>query len=281
MNPMPTIPTPSVTIEPQQEQQPQSQPEPQLQPESSSGPGDNGHAVIEAPPGDWWDDDQWVKPPYYRYGRQFVLAPNAAQYLFCTPDPQWKGEFLPRRDAFDRIVAETFYPAVEFDLILRRMSLYRDSRPTPFERTDPTPQELELRREFDHAPALMARMRERLGIEEPPTMLPGDLFPAGAIWTDTYITRLAMPDPREYLIRHIRGDWGEVGTCGCVIHPFTRICPGLVDQHQRNLLAVEMRAGLVISVHKAPAPLDRRSAVYKIATLLAGPETQTAIARAD
>jgi hypothetical protein len=278
---IPSIPTPPGIVEPQQEPQPQPELPPGPLPESGSNGNGNGDVIIEAPPGNWWDDDQWIKPPYYRYGSQFILAPNVAQYLFCEPDPQWKGEFLPRRDAFDRIVAETFYPAVEFDLILRRMSLYMDSRPTPFERTNPTPQELELRREFGHSPLIMARLRAQLGVEEPPTMLPGDLFRPGGIWTDTYITRLAMPDPRPFLIKHIQGDWGEVGTCGGVIHPFTRVCPGLADQLQRNLLAVEMKAGLIVSVHKAPAPLDRRSAVYKIATLLAGSESQTAIARAD
>jgi hypothetical protein len=194
----------------------------------------------------WWEEPDAVRPPYYAKGGRFILVTSAASYVYVTPSTA-VGDWYELRDAWGRVEVISYDAAAEFHGWMR--TLRTNGVPRGWEPAKASEEELELRQQFGHAPALLRRMRERLQLPEPPTRLEGQLFDPGMIYSDTLLSsKFHIIDPGPYLVRHLLGDHGAHGRHGDVtLTALDRACPAAALVPSRNALAISSGVGLVAS----------------------------------
>jgi hypothetical protein len=209
-----------------------------------------------APSPPWWTDPAKIPPRVHRIGKRWIEAPNPYLWREVTPtqiEGQWTG------GEFERYMPDTgFYPWIG-------MFQNTTGEWSPFRRVRPDEEQQAL---DQMAPPIARRLREQLGIAEPPRTLPGDLFEAGLLWVNSYLGRLNLTSYEEYLIRHVQGDWGLIGKADeTTVSALDPVCPAVAIVAVRNMLALEAGHGVVESVFEVPKT-ERGPVFYFFKTLL-------------
>jgi hypothetical protein len=253
---------------------------------------------------DWWSDPAtWPKHTLrHPDGQRWLhLEPESGHWQMIRPDVDdpllwWVNEpggvFFPppERQLLAQIAATRLAPAIvggdgrggpwrlppsataraDFDAFLGRLGL--GLQPEPFERVEPSQEELALRRKFGDESLLLAAARRQMGLPDPRQSLPEDRFGAGETYVAPRIRR-THPDPfpecRPYIIKHILGDWGTIGNAtDAALEGLTKACPGAASRLQMNLHTLSTGHGLVVGEHVVRGVPGRRNCTFRIHTLL-------------
>jgi hypothetical protein len=222
------------------------------------------------PTGEWWLDPATIP-------RDIIRVPGGDQWV------QTKGPYVWRYVEQSRFVVGRFVPLVDdlrggpwerrddvglFSQFVNQFMVATD-RTVPFQRVRRSEAEREFSEHFDGKPALMSLLRQRLQWPEPPSKLDGDLLEVTSCWVSPYLARVHHINPEEYLIEHIKGNWGLRGRYeDTTIGEFTRRCPALAPWDERNKLSLEQGYGMVWSTFGQSVPGKGKIEIH-IATLLA------------